>query len=270
MVNTYKNTDTELKDTVAKYNRPYLAALGDPTLDPKLIDTVAKYLRLSAAVLEMGRRNEMTSLDDWIDGVRTCPDDSVKYDRSPGREISRFTAEFGVYDNWSIYAEGDLEKITGDLINSGKYSTESIETRWELISDPRKSHYQKGPWGSFLGRKIIGIKKRMMKASGEYDKQQIHRLFYNPGTVNLQVFDIPEYTPNPRKYNLKFIFHPSQPHMKGPGKEMPGVSWAKAMSIAILEMMDYLKQNSSAFCINDYVGWNNPSYMKEHKPLVWP
>ncbi len=58
------------------------------------------------------------NINDYLTALKECPDDRVKIEEI---EWDRLTVEFGVYDNWPILVNADVESLLESLSNSGKY-----------------------------------------------------------------------------------------------------------------------------------------------------
>ena len=159
------------------------------------------------------------NLDEYLVGLKNCVDDEVKI--KSGRIVSRFTAEFGVYDNWPILLRAEVEDVVKALQEHEKFSFKDTI----------------------------------------YFEGKRHLFSYIPGTVELQVLNSAggffcngneeEIARQQSEYDITLLLHPYLEN------KIENVSDTKAMTMAINDLANYIKENNIPACFPLSTGWND-------------
>jgi hypothetical protein len=150
------------------------------------------------------------NLEVYLEKLKNCADDDIPVILN-GKKIegNRFTAEWGISDNWPIYIQTDVEKMIEDLQKKGIFT--------------------------FLRTERCDGKKR-------------HHLNYNLGTVFMQIIEgttglagldeIEEKLSETKKeYNCMLMLHPYQRN-----KKIENISDMKAISLAVIDLGKYFQE----------------------------
>ena len=162
-------------------------------------------------------------LEEYLTALKNCPNNKVLHKvRDNEIEISKLTAELGIYDNWPIFFKEEFNKINNYLKESDKFKLEYIK------------EHKDGPFSYYS---------------------------YIPGTVNAQVLGwIPEAfcggteqdkAKQAKEYCSAITLHWQQI------KEMKNVDPARALATAASDILKYAQKNKMNICLPKSRGWNN-------------
>jgi len=177
-------------------------------------------------------------LKEYLEALRNCTDDLVEVN---GRQVSRYTAEHGVYDNWPISINLDIEKVVVLLTESGKF---------EIVKPI-------GPSGFAF--------EDMSK-----DETMEGILNYKQGTVRANVYNSVRYVSGTeadmnrqkRDFQSTILLHPYQGKAHfgedfdsiHPGIRMPNTFWQKAMALAIIDIGEMILEKKLAVYFPKSIG----------------
>jgi hypothetical protein len=153
-------------------------------------------------------------LQDYLKAIRECPDEDVNL---TGRRIPRLTADFGVYDNFSIHFNGDLARTIFDFF-------------WQLGLKPNA--YCNGGGGNisyyFLGtnKVITHLLNHLNRNTPEDEGERIHYEFQG------------------QRYNLTIMLH-----------ELGYGHQARRLTASITNLAEYFVRKQIEFCMPESVGW---------------
>lgn len=161
------------------------------------------------------------SIQNYLKSLKECPDDKVNVGE---QELDRLTAEWGVYDNWPILVNAEIQSLIEHLSTCGKY-------------------------------KLV---KKQTEDTGE-----VFILDYIPGIIKLKVRNIhtfdttghgyaetPEEIIHSEKqisnYNLTIVLYPYQ--------EKNNPRQYRVMAEVIEDLANYFMQNKMKFCFPKSTG----------------
>jgi hypothetical protein len=171
-------------------------------------------------------------LEEYLHGLRNCPDEPIMPDGS-NLFTNRFTVAFGIYDNWDILLKADFNEVVRDLIAS---TTEQ---------------------SLFLGQYKF-VEDHHLNEEDEARKP-FRRIFeYLPGVVVMQVIRTHVYEEveevdegykqfNFEQFNMSLCLHPYQK------RNIEGVSSTKAMTMVISDVAEYAKKKKLTLCFPDSI-----------------
>lgn len=157
-------------------------------------------------------------LAEYLKAVGKCPEEIVSYQDSRGESSSAYkiTAEFGVYDGWTMVLKSDIQNIE------------------KLLSD---SHYT-----CDIRDNPNGIRRSQWR--------------YNPGTIVLSLQEMgDDVMEEYKEFNLSLNLNPYQGGRYPKGKKMIGVSQLKAMTFVISDLGRLAIRGKIPICIINSVGW---------------
>ena len=167
--------------------------------------------------------------DDYLKLLKECPDYKVQVGE---QELDRLTAECGVYDNWPILVNSNIDSLVEHLSNCGKYR----------------------------------LVKKQTENTGE-----VYIFDYIPGIIKLKVRNIHVYDTTGHGYtdnseeikhskrqlgthNLTIVLHPYQ--------EKNNPKQHRVMAEVIEDLANYFMQNKMNFCFPKSIGKLHPDELE--------
>lgn len=164
------------------------------------------------------------NIQDYLKALKECPDDKVKVE---DLEWDRLTAEYGVYDNWPILVNLNIESLVEHLSNCGKYRFVIKQT--ENTGEVYIFDYIPG---------IIKLKVR-----------NIHT-FDTTGHGYAESEEEIKHSKRQMSRNLTIVLHPYQ--------EKNNPKQHRVMAEVIEDLANYFMQNNKSFCFPKSIGKVHP------------
>lgn len=172
-------------------------------------------------------------LEEYLEGIKNCSDETVEYN---GRELSRLTLEWGVYDNFPILLRTNFERVKEFFDQNLSY-----KERGKHFDEPRPNSY--------------------------------YPFIYLPGTVygrvtdrDIKLKEPPEYMSRGKKehfvrqreFNVGIMLHPYQAEGKEAlikGKRMENTTWERALTLVTSDIGRWALAENIPLCLPNSCGW---------------
>lgn len=171
-------------------------------------------------------------LEEYLQRLRDCPDELITPD---GKNLftNRFTAEFGIYDNWDILLKADYDEVVRDLIDS--MSARSLfKEQYRFVRDVETD-------GSYRNKLFEYVPCHVVIQAGN--------IVPPGGILEGDTPAILESNRQQREFSMSLCLHPYQK------KDIEGVSCNKAMAVIIDDIAQYAIKKDLPLCFPCSIGY---------------
>jgi hypothetical protein len=186
------------------------------------------YKNLAGILLTRWQSLNVVEITDWLAAVRQCPDERVK-EPDGTRLISRLTADFGLYDNWSVVLKADFATVARDFLTSPN----------EFVT------------GSYIAQENKPTREELVQ---QLDTIRHFELDYAPGEIIITFRDWVGglWEQYGEDYDVMIMLHPYQT------RKIPGKTGHRVLAEVNEDVCHYAMKRRFPFCLPDSSGWYFP------------